>query len=102
MTKLTDTQRIVLSSAAKHDEGLATRPANLNAAAAMKVSSSLVAKGLAREIRAKADVPVDRDIEHGEIADAAFVLQAGSNGPNVLRLEGRLRSDYSTVVPRMS
>ena len=45
---------------------------------------------------------VDRDIEHGEIADAAFVLQAGSNGSNVLRLEGRLRSDYSTVVPRMS
>jgi hypothetical protein len=26
MTKLTDTQLIVLSSAAKHDEGLATRP----------------------------------------------------------------------------
>jgi len=38
MTKLTDTQLIVLSSAAQHDEGLATRPANLNAAAAMKVS----------------------------------------------------------------
>jgi hypothetical protein len=45
MTKLTDTQLIVLSSAAKHDEGLATRPANLNAAAAMKVASSLIAKG---------------------------------------------------------
>ena len=54
MTKLTDTQLIVLSSAAKHDEGLATRPANLNAAAAMKVASSLIAKGLVREIRAKA------------------------------------------------
>jgi hypothetical protein len=39
MTKLTDTQLIVLSSAAKHDDGLATRPANLNAAAAMKVAS---------------------------------------------------------------
>ena len=34
MTKLTNTQLIVLSSAAKHDEGLAARPANLNAAAA--------------------------------------------------------------------
>jgi hypothetical protein len=47
MTKLTDTQLIVLSSAAKHDDALATRPANLNTAAAMKVSSSLIAKGLA-------------------------------------------------------
>jgi hypothetical protein len=28
MTKLSDTQMIVLSSAAKHDEGLATRPAS--------------------------------------------------------------------------
>jgi hypothetical protein len=58
MTKLTDTQLIVLSSAAQHDEGLASRPVNLNAAAAMKVASSLIAKGLVREIRAKADAPV--------------------------------------------
>ena len=58
MTKLSDTQLIVLSSAAKHDEGLARRPANLNAAAAMKVASSLSDKGLVREIRAKADAPV--------------------------------------------
>jgi hypothetical protein len=58
MIKLSDTQLIVLSSAAKHDEGLATRPANLNAAAAMKVASSLIGKGLVREIRAKADAPV--------------------------------------------
>jgi hypothetical protein len=42
MTKLTDTQLIVLSSAAKHDDGLATRPANLNAAAAMKVASGFL------------------------------------------------------------
>src|SRR4051794_5932917 len=41
MTKLKDTQLIVLSSAAKHDDGLATRPASLNTAAAMKVASSL-------------------------------------------------------------
>jgi hypothetical protein len=58
MTKLTDTQLIVLSSAANHDEGVATRPANLKAAAAMKVASSLVAKGCVREIRAKTDAPV--------------------------------------------
>jgi len=68
MTKLSDTQLIVLSSAAKHDEGLATRPASLNPAAAMKVASSLIAKGLAREIRAKADAPVWRENDDGRFA----------------------------------
>jgi hypothetical protein len=68
MTKLSDTQLIVLSSAAKHDEGLASRPANLNAAAAMKVASSLIAKGLAREIRAKADAPVWHENDDGRFA----------------------------------
>jgi hypothetical protein len=68
MTKLTDTQLIVLSSAAQHDEGLATRPANLNVAAAMKVASSLVAKSLAREIRAKADAPVWHENDDGRFA----------------------------------
>ena len=68
MTKLTDTQLIVLSSAAKHDEGLATRPANLNAAAAMKVASSFIDKGLAREIRAEADAPVWHENDDGRFA----------------------------------
>jgi hypothetical protein len=68
MTKLSDTQLIVLSSAAKHVEGLASRPVNLNAAAAMKVASSLIAKSLAREIRAKADAPVWHENEEGRFA----------------------------------
>src|ERR1700716_225911 len=68
MMKLTDTQLIVLSSAAQHDEGLATRPANLNAAAAMKVASSLIDKGLVREIRAKADAPIWHQNDDGRFA----------------------------------
>jgi hypothetical protein len=68
MTKLTDTQLIVLSSAAKHDEGLATKPINLHAAAAQKVASSLINKGLVREIRAKADAPVWHENEDGRFA----------------------------------
>jgi hypothetical protein len=68
MAKLTDTQLIVLSSAAKHDDGLATRPANLNAAAATKVASSLIDKGLMREIRAKADAPVWHENDDGRFA----------------------------------
>jgi hypothetical protein len=68
MTKLTDTQLIVLSSAAQHIEGLATRPANLNAAAAMKVSASLINKSLVREIRAKAGAPVWHENDDGRFA----------------------------------
>src|SRR5947209_2325907 len=68
MTKLNDTQLIVLSSAAKHADGLATRPANLNAAAAAKVASSLIDKALAREIRAKADAPVWHENDDGRFA----------------------------------
>jgi hypothetical protein len=69
MTKLTDTQLIVLSSASKHDEGLATKPINLHAAAAQKVASSLINKGLVREIRAKADgAPVWHENDDGRFA----------------------------------
>src|SRR4051795_11218210 len=68
MTKLSDTQLIVLSSAAKHDNGLATRPANLNAAAAAKVASSLIDKGLVREIRAKAEAPVWHENDDGRFS----------------------------------
>jgi hypothetical protein len=68
MTKLTDTQLIVLSSAAKHDEGLATKPINLHAAAAQKVASSLIDKRLVREIRAKADAPAWYENDGGRFA----------------------------------
>jgi hypothetical protein len=82
MTKLTDTQLIALSSAANHDEGLATRPANLSAAAAMKVAWSLVAKGLAREIRAKADAPVWHENE-----DDRFALKITKAGREAIGVE---------------
>jgi hypothetical protein len=82
MTKLTDTQLIVLSSAAKHAEGLATRPINLNAAAAMKVASSLITKGLAREIRAKADAPVWLENDDGR-----FALKITKSGREAIGVE---------------
>jgi hypothetical protein len=68
MTRLSDTQLIVLSSAAKHDDGLASRSANLNASAAAKVASSLINKGLMREIRAKANAPIWHENDDGRFA----------------------------------
>jgi hypothetical protein len=92
MTKLTDTQLIVLSSAAKHDEGLATRPSNLNAAAAIKVSSSLIAKGLAREIRAKADAPVWHENDDGR-----FALKITRAGREAIGIEDEEAQDAAPV-----
>jgi Protein of unknown function (DUF3489) len=92
MTKLSDTQLIVLSSAAKHDEGLATRPATLNAAAAMKVSSSLIAKGLVREIRTKADAPVWHENEDGR-----FTLKITKAGRDAIGVEDEEAQDASPL-----
>jgi hypothetical protein len=57
MTKLSDTQLVVLSKAAARDDGLATIPEGLNKAAAAKVAASLVSRKLMREVRAKPDMP---------------------------------------------
>ena len=75
MTKLTPTQLTVLSSAHDRDDNLATRPANLRAAAATKLVVSLCEKGFVKEIRAKADAPVWREDEDGRFA--LKVLKAG-------------------------
>jgi hypothetical protein len=95
MTKLTDTQLIVLSSAAQHDEGLATRAANLNAAAAVKVASSLIAKGLVREIRAKADAPVWHENDDGRFA--LKITKAGRDAIGVDEEEGQHAASSSAT-----
>ncbi|HEU0151430.1 MAG TPA: DUF3489 domain-containing protein [Bradyrhizobium sp.] len=91
MTKLTDTQLIVLSSASKHDEGLATRPSNLHAAAAQKVASSLIGKGLAREIRAKADALV-----WDENDDGRFALKITKAGREAIGVEDEVEDAASS------
>jgi hypothetical protein len=97
MTKLTDTQLIVLSSAAKHDEGLATRPINLHAAAAQKVASSLVNKGLVREIRAKADAPVWHENDDGR-----FALKITKAGREAIGVEDEENEAPSPAIPAAS
>jgi len=52
MTKLSDTQRVILSKAAQHEALLAEPPAKLPAAARQSVLRSLMAKGLLEEIAA--------------------------------------------------
>lgn len=52
MTKLPDTQRVILSKAAQHDALLANPPAKLPVAARQAVLRSIIAKGLLQDVPA--------------------------------------------------
>lgn len=65
MTKLTDSQLIVLSATAARDDGLAVAPAKMTKAAAAKVGASLITRKLMREVKAKPGMPVWRHDEDG-------------------------------------
>ena len=65
MLKLTDSQLIVLSTAAARDDGAAVAPQGMGKAAAAKVGSSLVARKLLRGLRSKPGMPIWRE-DHGK------------------------------------
>src|ERR1700682_5621758 len=65
VAKLTDTQLIVLSKAARRKDGVARVPDRMNKAAAAKVGASLVVRRLMREIRAKPGMPFWRTDDDG-------------------------------------
>jgi hypothetical protein len=75
-TKLTDAQRIVLSSAAQRDDGAAAVPDRMTEKAALKLEATLIRKGLVREVRAKAGTPVWRRNEVGR-ACALIITKLG-------------------------
>jgi uncharacterized protein YciI len=76
MSKLTNSQRIVLSGAAPRADGAATLPERMTEKAAQKLAATLSEKGLVREVRAKADMPVWRRNEEGR-ACALIVTKLG-------------------------
>lgn len=64
--KLTDTQLVALSSASQRADRCVAPPEHLKGGATAKFISSLIAKGVAEEIEAIADMPtIRRDGEHG-------------------------------------
>ncbi len=60
MSKLTDTQLIVMSRAAQREDGAAIVPDRLNRSAAMKIATSLVGRGLMEEVAGVHGMPVWR------------------------------------------
>jgi hypothetical protein len=63
--KLTEAQLIVLSGAAQRKDRAATMPEGMKDSAAHKLGTTLIEKGLAREVRAKSGMPAWRRSEEG-------------------------------------
>ena len=82
MVKLTDTQLVVLSKAAGRENGLAVALPKMNRAALAKVGSSLVARKLMRELKAKPGMPVWREDEDGR-GVSLMITRAGRNAIGV-------------------
>jgi hypothetical protein len=76
MSKLTDTQLILLSSASRRDDGLVVMPKNLQGGAAAKAVKPLLDRRHLNEIKATPDMPVWRRDEDG--AYAIRVTKAGT------------------------
>jgi len=80
MTKLTDTQRVILSAASQRTDRLALPlPKSLKGGAAHKVVNALIDKGLLKEVKANRKIgdPVWRENDEGHgltliISDAGF------------------------------
>jgi hypothetical protein len=69
MSKLTDTQLIILSAASQRDDRGVELPANVKGEAARKVVDKLIRAGLLEEVRASGSLPVwRRDDESGPMA----------------------------------
>ncbi|MCA3574956.1 MAG: DUF3489 domain-containing protein [Aestuariivirga sp.] len=86
MTKLTDTQRVILSAASQRTDRLALPlPKSLKGGAAHKVVNALVEKGLLREVRAnrKLNDPVWRQSDEGQ----AFTLIVTDAGLEAIGIE---------------
>ncbi len=76
MSKLTDTQLILLSSASRRDDGLVVLPKNLQGGAAAKAVKPLLDRQHLEEIKAAPDMPVWRRDEDG--AYAIRITKAGT------------------------
>ncbi len=84
MSKLTDTQLIILSAASQRDDRGVELPANIKGEAARKAVDKLIRAGLLEEVRAAGSLPVwRRDDDSGPMA-----LRITQNGLDAIDVEG--------------
>jgi hypothetical protein len=85
MSRLTDTQRIILSAASQRDDRGVELPANVKGEAARKAVDKLIRAGLLEEVRAAGSLPVwRRDDESGPMA-----LRITKNGLDAIDVEDK-------------
>ena len=83
MSRLTDTQLVILSAASQRDDRGVELPANIKGEAARKVVDKLIRAGLLEEVRAAGSLPVwRRDDESGPMA-----LRITKNGLEAIDVE---------------
>jgi len=91
MSKLTDTQLIILSAASQRDDRGVELPANVKGETARKVVGKLIRAGLLEEVRAGGALPVwRRDDDSG-----AMALRITKNGLEAIDIE-----DEATTAPK--
>ena len=96
MAKLTDTQLILLSTAAQRDDGAVVLPERMNRGSAVRAATSLVARKFMREIRAKPGMPVWRTDEN-ERPLSLVILKAGREAIEVEAAEDAASAAVSGV-----
>ena len=83
MSKLTDTQLVLLCTAAQRGDGAAAAPDRWNKAAKAKVAASLIARKLMRIVRAKPGMPVWSDNSDGK-RSSLIITRAGRDATGVV------------------
>jgi hypothetical protein len=83
MSKLSETQLIVLSTAAQHDNGIAALPDQLSGRAAVKVVKPLLSKGFLEELPATPGMPAWRREQDGDRSYALIITSAGRAAINI-------------------
>jgi Protein of unknown function (DUF3489) len=83
MSKLTDTQLIILSSASRREDRIIVIPAKLKGAAAHKVVDPLLTKGLVEEIPADGKLPIWRRDD----SEGRFALRITNRGLKEIQVE---------------
>lgn len=95
--KLTDTQLILLSKAAKRDDRAVQLPSNIDAIAAEKLVSRLAGAGLIEEIEAIGTLPVWRLLD-----DSAFALRITEAGLKAIGIDDAIAGGSSQQTNRKS
>ena len=82
--KLTDTQLVMLSAAARREDRCLVAPPTLKGGAAQKVANKLISAGLVKEIKAKTGNPVWR---HDEATRQAYALKLTADGAKAIAVD---------------